>query len=265
MLPGEVGRCWACPEEEAGCPQSSWGWLCRGELADFLPAEGKPFLWALGSIISTSSLLHGENRQQSLAGSWFHLPPFPAVASFLNQKRTLFPERALLAAPTCRSQGSWCSLWCPWQAGQEEGSEFLAGRVDRLFLHPVPTSDVGLRCIVPSLEGEGTSALSAVTGLSFVAEFLKISLPAPKPAQCPSSGSSAWPHEASHSSPHFKLGSLSGMGSWAQNALSLQLIFFFLLICECLEHTETSQVKFRWAGVIHPSPTQNRSRGRCEL
>lgn len=119
------------------------------------------------------------------------------------------------------------------------------------------------RCTVSSLEEKGTAALSAVTGLNFVAEFIKISFPAPNPAQCPTSVSSAWPHEASHSSSHFKLSSLSGMGSWAQNALSFEL--FFLLICECLEHTETSQVKFRWAGVIRPSPSQNRSRESCEL
>lgn len=110
LLQGEVGRGWACPEEELGCPQccAKGSWLTSSQL------EEKTFLWALGSIISTSSLWHGDDPQQSLAGSGFHLPPFLTVASFLNEKRTLFPEGALLAAPTCRSQRSCCSLWCPW-------------------------------------------------------------------------------------------------------------------------------------------------------
>lgn len=128
-----------------GCAEGSW-------LTSF-QLEEKAFLEALGSIISTSSLLHGENQQQSLADSRFHLPPFPAVTSFLNQKRTLFPERALFAASTCRSPRSWCSLWCPWQAGQEEGTEFLGGRVEGLLLHPVPAFDVGLWVHCPILGG----------------------------------------------------------------------------------------------------------------
>lgn len=158
LLRGEVSRCWACPEEEVGCSQCSWGCLCRGELVDFLPAEGKTI-----SVGSGEHHLHLKPfawGESTAVTGWFLVSPptLPAVTSFLNQKRTLFPERALLAAPTCRSQRSWSSLWCPWQAGQEEGTEFLGGRVEGLFLHPVPTSHVGLQVHCLILGGERDSS-----------------------------------------------------------------------------------------------------------
>lgn len=88
--------------------------------------------------------------------------------------------------------------------------EFFGGRVEGLFLHPVPTADVGLQVHCPILGGGRDGSSVSCDGTVFL-QFIKISLPAPNPAQCPVLFCElSLVHEAPHSSPHFKLGSLVG-------------------------------------------------------
>lgn len=113
------------------------------------------------------------------------------------------------------------------------------------------------RCTVPFLEELMTSAVSCDRAVFYCRVYKNLP---------PSSQSSPVPQfcEFSLASQGFPLlpSLQTGFTEW-DGLLGLECLklstVFFLLICECLEHTETSQVKFRWAGVVRPSPSQNRS------
>lgn len=151
LLQGEVGCCWACPEEEVGCPQCGWGWLCQGDLADFFPTGGKNI-----SVGSGEHHLHlkpfswGDSTAVTV---WLLVSPpiLPRSCFLLESEKNFVPRKSFVCS--FHLQRGWCSLWCPWQAGQEKGTEFHGGRVEGLFLHPVPTSDVGLQVHCPVLGG----------------------------------------------------------------------------------------------------------------
>lgn len=131
----------------------------------------------------------GKIDSSNWLGAWFHLPPFPADASFLNQKRTLFPERAWLAAlgfgPPPRRR-SWCSLLtlcgaagAGWRMGQEEGCCSVVRRVEgACSSSPLPPRTRDFPGTVPSSEGEVRAARA---GLNFAGVVL-VSLPAIDPA-----------------------------------------------------------------------------------
>lgn len=167
----------------------------------------------------------GKIDSRSWLGAWFHLPPSPAAASFLNQKRTLFPERAWLAALRVRPaprHRRWCSLSVvpPALAGNGAGGGLLfrggqgGGGVCSSSLLPPLTWDVP--GMVPSSEGEVRAAQAR---LNFAGMVL-VSLPAIDPAaggRCPGSvwcvRSAHERHEALPRSPPVTTREPSGVGS----------------------------------------------------
>lgn len=94
LLRGEVGLCWACPEEEVGCLQCSWAWLCRGELADFLPAGGKTI-----SVGSGEHHLHLKpfawGKSTAVTG-WFLVSPptLPRSCFLLESEKNFVPRKS---------------------------------------------------------------------------------------------------------------------------------------------------------------------------
>lgn len=94
LLRGEVGPCRACPEEELGCPQCSWGWLCRGELADFLPAGGKDI-----SVGSEEHHLHLKPfawGESTAVPGWFLVSPptLPRSHFLLESEKNFVPRKS---------------------------------------------------------------------------------------------------------------------------------------------------------------------------
>lgn len=98
LLRGEVGPCWACPEEEVGCPQCSWGWLCRGELADFLPAGGRDI-----SVGSGEHHLHLKPfawGESTAVTGWFLVSPptLPRSCFLLESEKNFVPRKSFVCS-----------------------------------------------------------------------------------------------------------------------------------------------------------------------